>query len=138
MAAGAWTPTNATRTKMLDGTFVFGTDSFKVALLSSSSNIGAASTTFAGVTGELSTANGYTAGGVAVTMSLSGTTTVTVDSGDVFWDATGSGITARFACLYEVGGNVVLYCLLDSTPADVTVASGFRLTITIAGYFDLA
>jgi len=124
---------------MLDGTFDFDTDTFKMALFLSTSNIGASSTTYAGVTNEHSNANGYTTGGVAITISLSGTTTVTVDSTDAVWTASGGSITARFAVVYEVSGNVVCYCLLDSTPADVTATTGNTLTVTISasGVFQL-
>ena len=46
---------------------------------------------------------------------------------------------ARFAVLYESGGDVICYCLLDSTPADVTVTTGNTLTIsTPSGIFTLA
>lgn len=140
MAAGAWTFTNGSRTRMLNGTFDFDSDTFKIALFLSTSNIGAASTTYAGVTNEHSNANGYTTGGAAATISLSGTTTVTVDSTDVSWTASGGSIVARFAVLYEVSGDVVAYCLLDSTPADVTTTTGNSLTIQIHanGVFQLA
>ena len=58
MAAGSWTFTNAGRTSLLDGTFDLNTDTFLMALFLSTSNIGAASTTYAGVTGEHANANG--------------------------------------------------------------------------------
>ena len=140
MAAGAWTLTNSARTKLLNGTFDIDTDSFKCALLASSSNIGASSTAFASVTGELSAGSGYTSGGETITFSLSGTTTVTVDAADVSWTAASGDLTARFACIYEVGGDVLAYCLLDSTPADVTVTDGNTLTVEInaSGVFTLA
>lgn len=140
MAAGNWTFTDVSRTRMLNGTFDFDTDTFKIALFLSTSNIGASTTTYAGVTNEHSNANGYTTGGAATTVSLSGTTTVTVDASDVSWTASGGDITARFAVLYEVGGDVVCYCLLDSTPADVTVTTGNTLTLQInaSGVFTLA
>lgn len=141
MAAGNWTFTNAARTAILDGTFDFDSDSFKVALFLSTSNIGAASTAYAGVTNEHANANGYTTGGIAVTLALSGTTTVKVDfSVDPVWTASGGNITARYAVLYEVGGNVVAYCLLDSTPADVTATDGNTLTVAAHanGVFDLS
>ena len=141
MAAGTWTFTNGTRTSLLNGTFDLDTDSLKVGLYLSTSNIGAASTTIAGVTNEHAAANGYTAGGNVVTGSLSGTTTVTFDSTDpTVWTASGGSITARFAVLYEVSGNVVCYALLDSAPADVTATTGNTLTVTInaSGVFTLA
>lgn len=140
MAAGAWTFTNTGRTSLIDGTFDINSDTWKMALFLSTSNLGAASTTYAGVTNEHANANGYTTGGVAVTLSLSGTTTVTVDSTDAIWTASGGSIVARFAAIYEVGGNVLCYCLLDSTPADVTVTTGNTLTVQIhaSGVFTLA
>ena len=140
-AAGAWTFTNNTRTYILNGTFDWDTDSFKEALLLSTSNIGAASTTYAGVTNEVANGLGYTTGGIAITIALSGTTTVTVDSTvDPVWTAAGGSITARFALLYEVAGNVAAYCLLDSTPANVTATDGNTLTIqhSASGLFTLA
>lgn len=131
-AAGSWTFTSGGRTKLLDGTFDIDSDSYKTALFLSTSNIGAASTTFAGVTNEHAGANGYTAGGVAVTLTLVGTTTVTVAaSASPSWTASGGSIVARFAVLYEVGGNVLAYCLLDSAPADVTTTTGNILTISM-------
>jgi hypothetical protein len=134
MAAGSWTFTSAGRTKLLDGTFDIDSDSYKCALFLSTSNIGAASTTYAGVTNEVGNANGYTTGGIAVTLTLSGTTTLTVTwSSNPVWTASGGSITARFAVIYEVGGNVLCYCLLDSTPADVTATSGNTLTVAASG-----
>ena len=140
MAAGAWTMTNEGRTKLLDGTFDIDTDSWKMALFLSTSNIGAASTTYAAVTNEHANANGYTTGGIAVTLTLAGTTTVTVDiSVDPVWTASGGSITARFAVIYEVAGRVLCYALLDSTPADVSVTAGNTLTVAAAvgGVFTL-
>lgn len=130
MAAGAWTLTNAARTNILNGTTVSG-DTYKVALALSTSNIGAASTTYAAMTNEVASGSGYTTGGVSVTITLSGTTTVALSfSASPSWTASGGTITARYAVLYEVAGNIVCYCLLDSTPADVSVTSGNTLTIT--------
>jgi hypothetical protein len=40
---------------------------------------------------------------------------------------------ARFAVIYESGGDVVCYCLLDSSPADVTATTGNTLTIDSDG-----
>ena len=141
MAAGNWTFTNTGRTSLLDGTFDINTDSFKCALFLSTSNIGATSTTYAGLTNEHANANGYTTGGIAVALTLSGTTTVTVDiTTDPVWTASGGSITARYAVIYEVAGNVLCYALLDSTPADVTATDGNTLTVAAnaSGVFTLA
>src|SRR3990170_4393804 len=141
MAAGAWTFPDGARTRMLNGTFDFDTDTFKVALFLSTSNIGAASTTYAGVTNEHANANGYTTGGISVDLTLAGTTTVTADiATDPVWTASGGSIVARFAVIYEVGCNVLCYCLLDSTPADVTATTGNTLTVAAhaSGVFTLS
>jgi len=142
VAAGTWTFTSAGRTSLLNGTFDLDTDTFFMALFLSTSNIGAASTTYAGLTNEHANANGYTTGGVSMgVLTLAGTTTVTVDDpADVVWTASGGSIVARFAVIYESGGNVLCYCLLDSTPADVTATTGNTLTVALhaSGIFTLA
>jgi hypothetical protein len=131
MAAGAWTLPNSARTDLLNGTFDLDTDTFKVALFLSTSNIGTGSTTYAGLTNEHANANGYTTGGITVSpLILAGTTSVTVDfTTDPVWTASGGSIVARFGVLYESAGRVLCYFLLDSTPADVTVTTGNTLTI---------
>jgi len=140
-AAGAWTFTNGGRTSLLNGTFDIDSDTWKLAIFLSTSNIGAASTTYAGLTNEHANANGYTTGGIAITLTLAGTTTVTVDiSVDPVWTASGGNITGRFGVIYEVSGNVLCYCLLDSTPGDVTATNGNTLTVAAHadGVFTLA
>lgn len=143
MTATAWTLTNEGRTKLLDGTFDIDTDTWKMGLYQSTSNIGAASTTIAGVTNEVANnpgTTGYTTGGTSVTLSLSGTTTVTADSTDASWNPVSATLTARFAVIYEVSGRVLCYCTLDDTPADVSVTAGnvFTVQIATAGLFTLA
>lgn len=140
-AAAAWSFTNGGRTKLLDGTFDIDSDTWKIALFLSTSNIGASSTTYAGVTNEVASANGYTTGGISIVLTLAGTTTVTVSySTSIVWTASGGSITARFAVIYEVSGNVLCYTTLDSSPADVTATTGNTLTITAnaSGVFTLA
>src|SRR5437868_14477196 len=109
MAATAWTATNITRTKILDGTLV-SSDSYKMALFLSTSNIGAASTTYAGVTNEVANANGYTTGGIVVALTLSGTTSVIAAMTTApVCTASGGSIIARFGVIYHLRGN----CLCD-------------------------
>jgi hypothetical protein len=142
MAAGAWTFTDAGRTSLLNGDFDLDTNTFLVALFLSTSNIGASSTTYAGLTNEHANNNGYTTGGFSYgALALSGTTTVTVDdAADAVWTASGGSITAKFAVIYESGGNVLCYCLLESGGADVTATAGNTLTIALhaSGIFTLA
>src|SRR3989304_1259292 len=141
MAAGTWTFTNGGRTSLLNGTFDIESDTWNMALFLSTSNIGATSTTYAGVTNEHANNNGYTTGGIAVALTLAGTTTVTVDiTTDPVWTASGGSIIARFAVIYEVGGDVLAYSLLDNTPADVTATTGntFTVAANASGVFTLA
>lgn len=130
MTAGPWVFTNSARPKILDSTFRIMQDTWKCALLTSSSNISAASTTWAGVTGEHANQNGYTTGGVTVTFSLSGTTSVDINwVSPPYWLATAGNIVARRAAVYESGGDVFAFCLLDVTDVDVTLAPGSGLVL---------
>jgi hypothetical protein len=135
MAAGTWTLTNTARTNLINGTFDIDSDSFKVALVTNAGNVSATSTTWAAVTGEVGTTNtGYTTGGIAVTLVLAGTTSVTVSfSSNPTWTAGSAGLTAKWAVLYEVSGNVLCFVTLDSGGADVTATSGNTLTIDSDG-----
>lgn len=142
MAAGAWTFTDTGRTSLLNGTFDLDTDTFLVALFLSTSDLGAASTTYAAVTNEHANGNGYLTGGISYgVLVLSGTTTVTVDDAlDAVWTAAGGSITAKFAAIYESGGRILCYCTLDSGGANVTATDGNTLTIALnaSGIFTLA
>ena len=128
-AAGPWLMTNTGRTDILSAVANFETASFKMALFLSTSDLAAGSTTYP-ATNEHANANGYTTGGIAVALSLTGTTTVKIDiDTDPVWTAVGGSITAKFACIYEVAGNIVFYCLLESGGADVTATVGNTLTV---------
>jgi hypothetical protein len=132
MAAGPWVVTNTTRQKFLNGSFVIPAgSSLKMALFLNSSNISVASTTFAGCTNEEGTTNtGYTAGGTAIALTQSGTTTVTVVMTTApVWTAGSADLTAKWAAIYVVAGDVICFALLDSGGADVTATSGYTLTV---------
>ena len=130
MAATAWTLTDEGLTKLSSGEWVIGTDTFKMALFLSTSNLGAASTTYAGVNNEVGTTNtGYSTGGVAVTLSMSGTTTVTIkQSAGCEWTAGSANLVCRYAAIYEVGGRVLCYSDLGSG-SDTTTTNGNKLTV---------
>ena len=133
--------TNGARTDILSAVVNFETGTFKMALYLSTSDLSTASTTYAGVSNEHANANGYTTGGIAVALSLTGTTTVKVDiDTDPVWTASGGSIVAKWAAIYEVTGNIICFALLESGGADVTATDGNTLTIaaSASGIFTLA
>ncbi len=146
-ATGPWVLYNDFKNNLGKKLIDLSGDAFKVALVTSSSNaIDATLTaaTYANINNELPTANGYTATGVATgSDSWTGggaTATSTFDVADASWTASSAGFTARAAVLYDSTGAtkyLIAYCLLDSAPADVTVASGNTLTLQIANVLTL-
>ena len=141
MAAGNWVMTNGARTDILSAVVNFETGTFKCGLFLSTSDLGAASTTFAGVSNPHATANGYPAGGAAVALSLTGTSPVKCDiDTDPVFTADGGSITAKWVAIYEVAGNIICYCLLESGGADVTATATNTLTVAAhtSGLFTLA
>jgi hypothetical protein len=125
---------NSFREYVGDGTIDLDNDTFKVMLVTSSYTFSASHTVKADITNELSTANGYTAGGAtlaSVTWGHSGGT-ATFDAENTVWTATDSGITARRAVIYSdtaASDELVASILLDTTPADVTATAGNTLTL---------
>lgn len=134
MAAGNWTFTNTSRTKILDGTWDFNSDTFKCALFLSTSNISTSSTTYAGLSNEVGTTNtGYTTGGQTVTFTLAGTTSVTVSfATNPEWTAGSANLTCRYGVIYEQGGDVVCFSDLGGG-SNVTATAGNTLTIDSDG-----
>lgn len=148
MAAGNWKRYNKFALYIGDGTFDMDADTFKMTLHTSSYGAALTGAVYADLTNELSTANGYTNGGLTLTgvtwTEASGT--VTFDVGDAVWNASGGAITARYAVIRKSGtanshvDPLVALCLLDTTPADVSAPDGNPLTIQInaAGVFTLS
>lgn len=150
MAAGKWKLYELAKQHLADGTFDLDSNTFKISLHTSASNANtlSGSSAFASITNELSTANGYTAGGITLSSvtwtNSSGTMTFTCAA--PVWTASGAGITARFAVIRASGtlngivDPILAVCLLDTTPADVTATAGNTLTITpnASGLFTLS
>lgn len=124
------------------GVVNLGSDTFRMALCDSSSNVADTSVdSFSSVTGELAAANGYAAGGEL----LSGVTwTESAGVGafscnSVVWTAAGGSVGARYAVIYDasvsspVANPVVAHVLLDDAPADVVASDGNTLTVEIGG-----
>lgn len=134
--AGTWTLFNDSRTLLLQGSLKTG-DTFKVMLFTNASNVTTSSTTCTtGLTNEVGTSNtGYTTGGVTITPSLSGTTSVTWSFGsNPTWTAGSSNLTAKWAVVCDTTSTYGLaFVTLDSGGADVTTTSGQTLTIDSDG-----
>lgn len=136
MAADAWVVHDRFKEYEGDGTIDMDNDTFVVRLYTSASNIATTSVGDATTaTNELSTANGYTAGGQTVAGTWTRSTgTVTFDVADAVWTASGGSITARLAAIVDTTttpDEVVAHTLLDNTPADVTATDGNTFTVQI-------
>lgn len=101
------TLTTSFKVQLLQGVHNFGPASpntFKIALYSPTASLGADTTVYS-TTGELPTANGYTAGGKTLTISTSptsgssGGTTAYVSFSSAIW--TGASFTAAGALIYN-------------------------------------
>lgn len=135
-----------------DGTLDFDlTTNMQMALFLSTSNANTLSVgtgIYADLTNEVANGNGYTTGGIALTGETWGQVAgvATFDCDDVVWTASGGSITARLAVIYvnatvnSIVKPLICVCLLDTTPADVTVTNGNTLTIAInaSGVFTLS
>lgn len=134
MTAGTWTLTNNGVKDLINGTFDIDGNSWKCGLATSASNIGPSSTTYAALTGEVAATHGYSTGGEAVTLNITGTSPYqVVFSSNPVWTASGGSIVARYAFVYKVSGDILAYVLLDDTPADVTVTDGNQLQVDADG-----
>jgi len=125
----AYSKYNDFTNQLCRGKHDFSSNVFKVALSNSAPD--ATHTTLSAIT-ELTTGNGYTAGGIATTVGISTTTgTVTVTSTDVTWTASGSGIAFRYAALFndtQTSPNKPLIAYWDNG-SSTTVTSGNTLTV---------
>lgn len=87
------------------------------------------------ITNELSTANGYTAGGVTLGSKTAsydaGTNESRFDAADAVWTSSGAGFTARRFFVYKDSGTPSTSPLIgyDSFSTDQTASGGGTLTI---------
>ena len=120
---------------LLDGEMDFSSNTsqtFKIALYTSSATLSAATTAYA-TTNEVSGTN-YTAGGNTLTISAnpaSTGTTAFLDFADTTWtDAT---ITARGALIYKSGGGNPAVAVLDFGADKTSTAGDFQVLFPAAG-----
>jgi|WetSurMetagenome_2_1015567.scaffolds.fasta_scaffold416617_2 hypothetical protein len=152
-AAGKWQIYNGAKKYMSDGTFdMDAVNRFRCVLVTSSYTPALTHDAWSSVSAnEVATAYGYTANGVVCVdtwTESSGTITWDVTT-DPSWTASGGSITARYAVIVQDANTdgtiastdkLLAYCLLDSTPADVTATTGNAFTIVIdaAGVFTVS
>ena len=80
---------------------------------------------------------GYTAGGDAVAATWDAlANTLTFDVANNVWNASGGSILARYALLYNSSApgavnDLIAYCLMDNSPADVEATDGNTFTVTV-------
>lgn len=125
--AGRWTITRSAMSGIIDGTVDLGGDTFKVALFQSDIDLDF----YPPLDGEVPNGNGYTDGGISVSLAWTryGTRTEWTLTCNPVWTATGQGFTARHAVLYDtVSDMVLLHCRL-SMGNDVIILGGNTLTI---------
>src|SRR3954462_7707892 len=144
-APGPWVVYNEFKETLGKKTVDLVNDAFKVALFTSTTNAASATLTtaqYATLTNQVANGNGYTTTGTSVTPSWTRSTgTVTFDTSDAAWTASGGSITARVAVLYDntsTNKDLVAYCILDSTPADVVVSDTNTFTVNVVNVFTLS
>jgi hypothetical protein len=103
--------TNAFATGLMNGVYNFTTSSFKIALYTGSATLGPDTAIYTSSNEVVAT--GYTAGGIALPVSV-----VPISANDVtyisFSNVTWYGsITARGALIYQDGGSNPTVCVLD-------------------------
>lgn len=120
------------KSELLNKEHDMDTDTFKIALFTSSATLSEATTNYA-VTNEIS-GTGYTAGGVALTGAAIATsgTTVFVDFADPSW--TTASFTCRGALIYNTSATIGTEAVIVlDFGGDFTVSSGtFTITFPAA------
>ena len=123
--------------KHLDDDVDWASDTIKVTLHSSSYTPATTHEFFSSVTNELSTANGYTAGGATLgtkSRTVTGHVTAYKAAATTWTPGAGQTLAARYAVVRKDTGTastspVLCYVLLDSAPADVSATNAaFTLT----------
>ena len=103
--------TNAFATGLMNGVYNFTTNSFKIALYTGSATLGPDTAVYTSSNEVVAT--GYTAGGIALPVSvvpISANNVTYISFANVTWYGS---ITARGALIYQDGGSNPTVCVLD-------------------------
>lgn len=118
---------NVFKTGLMNGTFNFTSGTFKIALYTNAATLDATTTAYTS-TGEV-VASGYTAGGLALTISQTPTVgtgsgnTAYISFNNAVWNA---ALTARGALIYQTSAGNPAVCVLDFG-ADKTSTTTFTV-----------
>jgi hypothetical protein len=113
--------TDAFATGLMNGVYNFTTDSFKIALYTGAASLGPDTAVYT-VANEV-VATGYTAGGIALTVSVvptSANNTAYISFTNVTWNA---ALTASGALIYKSGGTNPTVCVLDFGGEKISTAT---------------
>lgn len=145
MAAGNWLMYGAGLEGVLDGTLDLDSDSYRAVLLTSSyAPNQSTDDTWSDISANEVSGTGYTAGGLASTITLSRSgLAVTLDTSDLSWAS--STITAKYAVIvHDADGNgtlagtdrLLMYVDLDSGGGSISTTNGtFAITINASGLY---
>ena len=125
------TATNQFKTGLMNGSYNFTTDAFKIALYTGSATLNENTSTY--TTDNEVTGSGYTAGGISLTVSVTPTTgnsgnIAYISFSNVSWTAS---LTARGALIYDVTNGNKTVCVLDFG-ADKTSTTTFEVQFPAA------
>jgi hypothetical protein len=113
--------TDAFATGLMNGVYNFTTDSFKIALYTGSASLGPDTAIYTSANEVVAT--GYTAGGIALTVSVAPTSannTAYISFTNVTWNA---ALTASGALIYKSGGTNPTVCVLDFGAEKISTAT---------------
>ena len=113
--------TDAFATGLMNGVYNFTTDYFKIALYTGSASLGPDTTIYTSANEVVAT--GYTAGGIALPVSVTPTSannTTYISFSNVTWNA---ALTASGALIYKYGGTIPTVCVLDFGAAKTSTAT---------------
>jgi len=143
MAASAWVIYNDAKRSLMDGTLDIDNEVWRLALFTSASNAATATLLVkTSVTGEVTSANGYTVGGNALTVTWSigaSASEMRFDATATSWSAGGGSISAvKYAVIFASGGNELLcYSTLTTAQFEVTDTNSLTITPAATGIFEL-
>lgn len=116
------------KVELLSGTHDFNSDTFKLALYTSSATLNAATSGYT-ASGEVASGSGYTAGGKDLTVSqtpTSGSEIAYISFSDISWAS--STITARGALVYNSSKSNKAVAVLDFGSDKSSSSSTFTVT----------